>query len=64
MPRVSVIIPTYNSARFIAATLDSVLAQTDQDFEITVVDDGSTDNTRAVLQPYLDRITYIFQQNS
>lgn len=64
MPRVSVIIPTYNCARFIAATLDSVLAQTDQDFEIIVVDDGSTDNTRAVLQPYLDRITYIFQQNS
>ncbi len=64
MPRVSVIIPTYNSARFITATLDSVLAQSYRDFEIIVVDDGSTDNTRNVIQPYLDRITYIYQQNS
>jgi glycosyltransferase involved in cell wall biosynthesis len=64
MPRVSVIIPTYNSARFIAATLDSVLAQSFRDFEIIVVDDGSNDNTRDVLQPYLNRINYICQQNS
>lgn len=64
MPRVSVIIPTYNSARFIAATIDSVLAQSYRDFEIIVVDDGSTDDTRRVLQPYLDRIRYIHQPNS
>ncbi|HWQ03791.1 MAG TPA: glycosyltransferase [Longilinea sp.] len=64
MPRVSVIIPTYNSARFIAGTLDSVFAQSFRDFEVIVVDDGSTDNTREVLQPFQNRIQYIYQQNS
>lgn len=64
MPRVSVIIPTYNSARFIAATLESVFAQSYSDFEIIVVDDGSTDDTRAVLAPYLERIRYIHQPNN
>jgi glycosyltransferase involved in cell wall biosynthesis len=48
-PRVSVIIPAYNAARTVDQTLDSVLSQTFQDFEIVVVDDGSTDDTPAVL---------------
>jgi glycosyltransferase involved in cell wall biosynthesis len=48
-PRVSVIIPAYNAARTIDQTLDSVLSQTFQDFEVVVVDDGSTDDTPAVL---------------
>jgi glycosyltransferase involved in cell wall biosynthesis len=63
-PSVSVIIPTYNRARFVTAAIDSVLAQTYKDYEITVVDDGSTDNTREVLKPYMDRIRYIYQENS
>lgn len=62
-PRASVIIPAYNAARFIGATIDSVLAQTYRDFEIIVVDDGSTDDTAAVLRPYRDRIKYIYQAN-
>ena len=63
MPRVSVIIPTYNCQTYIAEAVESVLAQTYQDFELIVIDDGSTDNTRQVLEPYLDRIIYLYQEN-
>ena len=63
MPTVSVIIPAYNCAAFIPETLESVFAQTYHDIEIILVDDGSTDNTPAVVAPYLDRITYIRQKN-
>jgi glycosyltransferase involved in cell wall biosynthesis len=60
----SVIIPTYNRAHVIDEALDSVLAQSYQDFEILVIDDGSADNTREVLCPYFDRIRYFKQANS
>lgn len=62
-PLVSVIITTYNSAPHLPAAVESVLAQTFRDFEVLLVDDGSTDDTRRVLQPYLDRIRYIYQDN-
>lgn len=62
---VSVIIPTYNRAKYIAKALDSVLFQSYQNFEIIIVDDGSTDDTKNILQPYLKdpRVLYIYQQN-
>lgn len=62
-PTVSVIIPVYNSERFIEQAVKSVLEQTYTDYEVIVIDDGSTDNTRQVLVPYLDSIQYIDQDN-
>src|ERR1700691_5903395 len=68
-PRVSVIIPAYNTAQLIAACLDSIFAQTFQDFETVIVNDGSPDTPELekVLQPYMDRqgdrIVYIKQVN-
>ncbi len=64
MIKVSVIIPTYNRAEYITQAIDSVLAQTYTDYEIIVVDDGSADNTKDVLLPYMDRIRYIYQENA
>jgi len=64
MIKVSVIIPTYNRAEYVTQAIDSVLAQTYADYEIIVVDDGSTDNTKDVLLPYMDRIRYIYQENA
>jgi glycosyltransferase involved in cell wall biosynthesis len=61
--KVSVIIPTYNRAHYICEALDSALAQTYQNVEIVVVDDGSTDGTRAVLKGYGDKIRYYYQEN-
>ena len=62
-PRVSVIIPTYNNAEYIGQTVASVFKQTHNSYEVIVVDDGSTDDTRLVLQPYGSRIRYIYKQN-
>ena len=61
---ISVIIPTYNRAKHVTKAIDSVLAQSYTDYEIIVVDDGSTDNTRKALEPYTNNIKYIYQPNA
>ncbi|MDY6863823.1 MAG: glycosyltransferase, partial [Thermodesulfobacteriota bacterium] len=63
-PRVSIIIPTFNNALFLPQALDSVLNQTYTSHEIIVVDDGSTDETSVVLEPYLKHIHYVYQANT
>lgn len=62
-PLVSVIIPSYNQADFIDEAIGSVLNQQYANLEIIVVDDGSTDNTKCLLEKYQSKITYIFQEN-
>lgn len=63
-PVVSVVIPSYNSARWVGEAIESVLGQSFPDWELLLVDDGSTDNTRAVVARYTDpRVRYIYQEN-
>ena len=52
---VSVVLPTYNRAEYLSKAIDSILNQTFQDFELIVVDDGSTDNTMDILKAYLSK---------
>lgn len=60
---VSVIIPNYNYSRFTGETIDSVIAQTYKNIEIIVVDDGSKDKSKEILEIYEKKITTIFQKN-
>ena len=62
-PVVSIIIPTYNRAGYLKEAIDSVLEQTYQDFELLIVDDGSTDHTQRLVEGYAGRVSYFFQDN-
>lgn len=65
-PRLSIIIPVYNEEKYIRACLDSLLNQTFQDFEIIIINDGSTDNTPKIIDEYSkkdNRIKIIHQKN-
>ena len=63
MANISVIIPCYNAEKMIRETIESVLAQTYQDFEIIVVDDGSTDHSKEIIQSFGEKVKYIYQEN-
>ncbi len=61
---VSIILPTYNRADYIRSALDSVFSQTFRNWELVIIDDGSTDDTVAVINEYDDsRIVYLYQEN-
>jgi len=68
MPKISIIIPVYNAEKFISETIESVIAQTYQDWEIIAVDDGSTDKTPEILKEYEKKLSkklrVITQKNS
>src|SRR5213594_664427 len=63
LPYVSVIIPVFNGERYIRQTIESVLAQTYNNFEILVIDDGSTDGTAGIVKSYENKLRYIRQPN-
>jgi len=67
MPKISVIIPNYNNANYITCAIESVLSQTYTDFEILVVDDGSTDNSKGAIGKYIlkhcNKMRYFYQEN-
>lgn len=65
MPKVSVIIPTYNRSSLVREAIYSVLAQTEPDLEVIVVDDGSTDDTRGIVENLSnDRVIYFFTRKT
>ena len=68
MPKVSVVIPTYNREKYLPDAINSVLNQTYKDFEIIIVDDGSRDNTKEVVESFMKKyphipIRYFYQEN-
>lgn len=63
MPRCSVVIPAYNVGPFVTEAVSSALSQTFSDIEVIVVNDGSSDETAAVLEPLMERIVYLEQPN-
>lgn len=63
-PTYSIIVPTYNRENLLKRAIDSILSQTFRDFELIIIDDGSTDNTKEVVETYKDdRIIYIYKEN-
>ncbi|MEM9509982.1 MAG: glycosyltransferase [Cyanobacteria bacterium P01_E01_bin.35] len=62
-PKVSVMIPAYNSAKYLPDVIASVLEQTYTNYEIIVINDGSTDNTYDAIQPFLEQVRYFEQEN-
>jgi len=63
LPKVSVLLPTYNRERFIAESLESVFAQTLPPSQVIVINDGSTDSTKSALTPFFQKIEYVESEN-
>jgi len=62
-PKVSIIVPVYNGSKYIRAAIDSALSQTYRNFELIVIDDGSVDDTRQIVESYGDRLQYFWKPN-
>lgn len=63
MPKISAIIPTYNRSSFLTEAIRCVRGQDFHDYELIVVDDGSTDDTQRTIEPFAGKLTYIYQEN-
>ena len=69
MTKVSILIPTFNDGKSIVETLDSIISQENKEWEVLICDDGSTDNTKEIIENYKkikdkeDKITYVYQEN-
>lgn len=70
-PLVSIMTPCYNGEKFVGRYLDSVLAQTYDNIEVVLIDDGSTDNTAPIVKSYIPKfeskgykLIYVYQENS
>ena len=66
-PEVTIVIPVYNSEKYIGRCIESILNQTFQDFELLIINDGSKDNSKEIIKEYKskypDKITFINQEN-
>lgn len=62
-PKVSVVIPTYNHARYVTQAVESVLSQNYDNLEVLVIDDGSTDDTAQRIEGFRNKMQYIYKQN-
>ncbi|MFY7812011.1 MAG: glycosyltransferase family 2 protein, partial [Flavobacterium sp.] len=66
-PLVSIIMPTYNTEKYIRYSIESVISQTYLNWELIIIDDGSTDNTVIIVNEFIkkdSRIRYIYQNNA
>lgn len=65
-PLVSIILPVYNREKYVSKAIEGVLSQTFDNYELVIVDDGSTDGSKAVVEQYLNdsRVKYYYQENS
>lgn len=65
-PLISIVTPTYNRANFLPEAIESVLSQDYENYELLIIDDGSTDNSKDVIEKYMDskKIRYLYQSNS
>lgn len=63
MPKINVIVPTYNNAKYLREAIDSILNQSAAHYDILVVDDGSTDETRDIVSSYGNQVRYLYQEN-